>query len=56
MDCPACGGKTRVVDSWGRNKQVLRKRKCVKCGETFETRERRTVHEAHESRWSKGQA
>jgi transcriptional regulator NrdR family protein len=39
MNCPACGGKTTVVDCAADCKCVYRKRKCVACGHTFATTE-----------------
>jgi transcriptional regulator NrdR family protein len=53
MKCPSCGAKTSVIDSWVLGTQVLRIRECKDCKQRIQTRERRTVHEPHEGRWSK---
>jgi hypothetical protein len=42
MDCPVpqCGGDTRVVTTVTEYRIVIRRRRCVKCGTKFVTRER----------------
>jgi transcriptional regulator NrdR family protein len=39
MECPKCGGRTRVVDTRVLDGQVRRARVCRECGELFKTRE-----------------
>lgn len=41
MNCPECGGKTIVMESRKRNGGSIkqRRRKCIKCGMRFTTRE-----------------
>lgn len=37
MKCPACGEKTRVVDTRSPDDKVRRRRECVKCQHRFST-------------------
>ncbi len=37
MNCPICGGKTRVIDSIPNEDSVQRRRKCVECKHRFAT-------------------
>lgn len=37
MTCPVCFGYTKVIDSRKRIDHVLRQRKCILCGYTFNT-------------------
>lgn len=41
MNCPECGGKTTVMESRKRSGGSIkqRRRKCIKCGMRFTTRE-----------------
>lgn len=40
MDCPTCGGDTGVLNTRAREGgYVYRRRKCVRCGDRFSTRE-----------------
>lgn len=40
MDCPFCGGKTRVTDKRGSPEGVRRRRECLKCKKRFTTYEK----------------
>lgn len=40
MQCPACGGKTRVTNTTNYKLIILRLRKCTKCPFEFNTREK----------------
>ena len=51
MNCPECGGKTKVTESWVYGKTVLRRRTCTACDSKFETRERIAIHEPEEKKW-----
>lgn len=46
MECPKCGGRTYVRDSAynPRDKELLRKRYCEKCGHVFFTVEFEAIH------------
>ena len=39
MDCPVCGGMTRVIDSVSDCESVYRRRRCLKCDYRFFTTE-----------------
>ena len=39
MNCPVCGGDTKVVYTVSEPCYVLRERKCLKCGNKFYTSE-----------------
>lgn len=39
MNCPKCGGNTKVTDSRSDSKSVHRRRKCILCGNVFYTAE-----------------
>ena len=39
MKCPSCGYDTKVFDTKRNDKTVMRKRKCLKCGLNFCTKE-----------------
>lgn len=39
MECPKCGGKTRVIDSGKYIGSVFRQRKCTECDYRFWTEE-----------------
>lgn len=32
MNCPYCGGPTKIIDTEKRDRQVTRVRKCLQCG------------------------
>lgn len=40
MDCPLCGGATRVIDSRPMDGGIRRRRECERCGRRFTTHER----------------
>ena len=40
MNCPECGGKSRVLDSRISKGECRRRRECLKCGERYTTWER----------------
>lgn len=39
MNCPLCGGKTKVIDTAADCESVYRKRKCLECKYNFTTTE-----------------
>lgn len=39
MVCPKCGGQVQVKDSRTDNNTVIRRRRCVKCGQNIYTKE-----------------
>jgi len=39
MNCPNCGGKTYVTNSFDKKDFVVRYRRCKRCNKTFKTRE-----------------
>lgn len=39
-ECPECGAESRVIDSRNIGGRIIRKRKCVKCGARWLTKER----------------
>lgn len=39
MNCPKCGGKTKVVDTGNDDKRVYRRRECVVCKHRIYTTE-----------------
>jgi transcriptional regulator NrdR family protein len=43
MECPFCGGKTRVSHSQKRRQFVYRRRVCAVCGYAFSTRGTETM-------------
>jgi len=32
MNCPFCGGPTKIIDTEKRDRKVIRVRKCLRCG------------------------
>lgn len=44
MNCPVCGGKVKVIDSYPECDVVYRKRKCIECNYSFNTEERETEY------------
>lgn len=39
MNCPICGGKSKVVDTGIYSDMIVRKRKCLECNDCFFTME-----------------
>ena len=39
MVCNMCGGKTTVTNTGTGNKEIIRSRKCIECGNVFYTSE-----------------
>lgn len=39
LNCPFCGGQTKVTETRGNTKVVLRRRKCLSCGRPSYTEE-----------------
>lgn len=38
-DCPVCGGNTTVYDTECYNERLIRRRRCLECGKTYNTME-----------------
>ena len=40
MNCPFCGGPTKIIDTEKRDRKVIRVRKCLRCGAAETTDEK----------------